>query len=896
MQTKRWSFILLCNFLILSSYAEGFRLTAFHPAINGFSQGEKPLIRSQKDASDNQGIYRMWGDIEYKGDPWVRNISRPNTITHGLYNRHIALWASHGRFYNAKTGAWEWQRPNLFGTNEDLFTQTIVVPYLIPMLQNAGAVVFTPRERDWQKNEIIVDNDGNTDASVYTETTAKDIWRSTNTRGFAQHTGAYANGENPFEAGTARMTKTTTKERNTSEIVYRPQIPEAGRYAVYVSYQTVAGSISDAQYTIFHKGQKTVFKVNQQMGGGTWVYLGTFDFDRGCNPYNQVVLSNKSSQHGVVTGDAVRFGGGMGNIQRGGDVSNLPRSLEGARYYAQWAGAPYSVYNTKGGEDDYGDDINARSNMVNWLAGGSVFVPSLEGKGVPLELSLAVHSDAGFAENGTSLVGSLAICTTDYNDGRLNTNISRMISRDFADALLSDVTRDIRQTYRDWARRDLLDRNYSETRNPEIPSAILETMSHQNFPDMLRGQDPNFRFTLARSIYKTILRFITTQHGQSYTVEPLAPTDFAIAFVGKNKIKLSWTAVQDSLEPTASPTSYNVYMATGTGGFNNGRRTKRPSLTLELKPGVHYRFKVTAVNRGGESFPTEVLSAVYRSNTAKTILVVNGFHRLSGPTVINTEFEQGFDLNRDAGVSEGLTAGWAGAQQCFDKSCMGIEGPGGLGFGGDEMAGRFVMGNIFDYVATHTEAIASVARYNVVSCSSRAIESSKVQIGTYPCVDLILGLEKFTPSALRFYKTFTPKMQKILRAYTQKHGRLMVSGAYLGSDQTNTNGERFLAEVLKVKFSGTNRLDTLPYIKGMEQEFEIYQALNDKHYAAIAPDILEPLTPAYCALRYQNEQSAGVAYDGSDYKCFTMAFPFECIRSPKVRNDIMRGILTYLLK
>ena len=227
---------------------------------------------------------------------------------------------------------------------------------------------------------------------------------------------------------------------------------------------------------------------------------------------------------------------------------------------------------------------------------------------------------------------------------------------------------------------------------------------------------------------------------------------------------------------------------------------------------------------------------------------------------------------------------------------MGIEGPGGLGFGGDEMAGRFVMGNIFDYVATHTEAIASVARYNVVSCSSRAIESSKVQIGTYPCVDLILGLEKFTPSALRFYKTFTPKMQKILRAYTQKHGRLMVSGAYLGSDQTNTNGERFLAEVLKVKFSGTNRLDTLPYIKGMEQEFEIYQALNDKHYAAIAPDILEPLTPAYCALRYQNEQSAGVAYDGSDYKCFTMAFPFECIRSPKVRNDIMRGILTYLLK
>ena len=61
-------------------------------------------------------------------------------------------------------------RPNLFGTTEDLFTQTIVVPYLIPMLQNAGAIVFTPRERDWQKKEIIVDNDDPIKANYYKET------------------------------------------------------------------------------------------------------------------------------------------------------------------------------------------------------------------------------------------------------------------------------------------------------------------------------------------------------------------------------------------------------------------------------------------------------------------------------------------------------------------------------------------------------------------------------------------------------------------------------------------------------------------------------------------------------------------------------------------------------
>lgn len=77
-----------------------------------------------------------------------------------------------------------------------------------------------------------------------------------------------------------------------------------------------------------------------------------------------VVLSNESSEHGVVCADAVRFGGGMGNIERGGKTSGLPRYLEGARYSAQWAGMPYEVYAGRKGENDYADDINTRSNTI----------------------------------------------------------------------------------------------------------------------------------------------------------------------------------------------------------------------------------------------------------------------------------------------------------------------------------------------------------------------------------------------------------------------------------------------------------------------------------------------------------------------------------------------------
>ena len=95
----------------------------------------------------------------YKGEPWVKNISRPYTAEKGLEGNHIALWQSHGRYYRTEKNDWYWQRPRLFCTTEDLFSQTFVVPFIIPMLQNAGAVVFTPRERDYQTHEVIVDND-----------------------------------------------------------------------------------------------------------------------------------------------------------------------------------------------------------------------------------------------------------------------------------------------------------------------------------------------------------------------------------------------------------------------------------------------------------------------------------------------------------------------------------------------------------------------------------------------------------------------------------------------------------------------------------------------------------------------------------------------------------------
>ena len=844
--------------------------------------------------SDNE-YDSYWDGIDYKGKPWVSNISKPNNISLGLSNRHIALWASHGRYYDQKKGFWKWQRPNLFCTTEDLFTQTIVVPYLIPMLENAGATVFTPRERDWQTKEIIVDNDKGVSAegSWYGEHTEKEPWTDTGERGFGFRNGILRDGENPFTMGTARMIRTTKKE-DKAIAIWQPNFKEEGRYAVYVSYQTMPKSVDDAHYIVRHKGQETHFIVNQKMGGGTWVYLGTFDFDKGENPFNCVALTNQSKRKGVVTADAVRFGGGMGNIERGGDISHMPRCLEAARYYAQWAGAPYSIYGNKTGTDDYAEDINTRSLMTNWLAGGSPYVPTKEGKKVPIELSLAVHSDAGYERDGKSLVGSLAICTTSFNDGRLNSGISRFASQDFIEALRSNVTRDLSKKYKRWNWRYLWDRNYSETRLPEVPSAIIETLSHQNFPDMKLGQDPNFKFTMARSIYKTILRYVSQMHRRPCIVQPLQPHLFKATLTGGNKVRLSWNAQDDELEPTAVPTSYNIYVAAGSGGFDNGTNVRGTSYTMELEPGVMYRFKVTAVNRGGESFPTSTLSAYYQPGATKTAMVINGFSRLSAPAVRDNIHEQGFDIEEDAGVSYGLTAGWSGKQQCFNKSTMGSTEPNGLGYSGNEMAGNFVMGNTFDYVYTHADAIAATKRYNVVSCTSETVESGIVDLINYDVVDLALGLQKYDANSTVFYKSIPSMLRNKLSAYVLGHGKLIASGAYIGSDLQHDDERVWLESTLKVAYGGAIHTDTISGIKGMGTEFDFYRQLNPTHYAATKCDVLMPVSTAFCPLQYANGMSAGVAYRGNDNATFTMAFPFECIIDRNKRLSIMNGILKFL--
>jgi hypothetical protein len=220
-----------------------------------------------------------------------------------------------------------------------------------------------------------------------------------------------------------------------------------------------------------------------------------------------------------------------------------------------------------------------------------------------------------------------------------------------------------------------------------------------------------------------------------------------------------------------------------------------------------------------------------------------------------------------------------------------------LGFSNDSLAGQFIAGNDFNYIRAHAEAIASAKRYSIVSCSSEALEKNEIRPTEYNMVDLILGLEKNDGWSLRKYQAFTPMMRQHLQLFTSRGGALLVSGSYVGADMWMPSERMYLEKVLKCSYEGVNR-DSLERdtISGLGTTFEFYRHLNDIHYAATHPDILQPVAPAFSAMKYADDYSACVAYDGKDYKAMTLGFPFECIKSEQKRFALMRGILTFLLQ
>jgi uncharacterized lipoprotein YddW (UPF0748 family) len=93
-------------------------------------------------------------------------------------------------------------------------------------------------------------------------------------------------------------------ETTVGEIEWRPTLTEAGVYDVAVYYPQGTNRASDAPYTVYAADGPQTIPVNQQVGGGQWNSLGSFEFNAGTS--GSVRLSSDAGPN-VVIGDAVQF-------------------------------------------------------------------------------------------------------------------------------------------------------------------------------------------------------------------------------------------------------------------------------------------------------------------------------------------------------------------------------------------------------------------------------------------------------------------------------------------------------------------------------------------------------------------------------------------------------------
>lgn len=854
---------------------------------------------------------RMPGEDKRPDRPLVQNMSKPWTPELGLHNRYIALWSSHGWYYEQSLDRWEWQRARVYQTVEDLLPHAFVTQYLVPMLENAGANVFMPRERDHQSNEVVVDNDSSGDS--YRETGA---WETTDSPGFSIGEPPYSVGENPFLTGTSRFTASSKDE--TASISWVPHIPEAGEYAIHVSYEKSDENTHDARYLVYHKGGETEFRVNQTMGGPTWIYLGTFSFDAGSSvEHGSVKLSNQSSSPGKrVTADAVRFGGGMGIVERAGMTSGRPRFVEAARYYLQYAGMPDTlVFSLNDEKVDYNDDYQSRGEWVNYLR-GAPFGPNkdrmVEGLGIPIDLSFAFHTDAGYTRNDT-VIGTLIICSTEGAEGDLTypDGVSRLANRDLADILQTQIVEDIRLKYDPaWTRRWIWDRGYSEAYRPNVPSALLELLSHHNFLDMKFAMDPDFRFHASRSIYKGLLRFLSTQYGFEYKVQPLPVSHFQATLTETGDVNLKWRPIEDPLEPTANPEQYIVYQRTGDSDFDNGTLVDKTYVTLtQIDPGTIHSFKVTAVNGGGESFPSEILSVGYNPQNTEPILIVNGFDRIAAAASIESDTYLGFMDLWDQGVPDKYDLNYIGQQyDLVARSPWLDDDAPGMGASHGDHETVVLPGNTFDFPSIHGQAAAALG-YSFVSASDEAVMDGEIDLGDYGVVDLILGEEKATdgpkPRVELKYRAFPSTLKMALRDFVSGGGNLLVSGAHIGTDlyenSIDSSDMSFAEEVLHIQHRTNYASRTGAIISANDTIFVVPEGLefnttfDPKIYRVEAPDAIEPAdTNSVVLMRYaHNTKSAAVGYRDDNYAVVVMGFPFETVVDRKHRKDLLQSILNY---
>jgi uncharacterized lipoprotein YddW (UPF0748 family) len=743
------------------------------------------------------------------GQPPVPGQGQPQGALSG---KTVWLSAGHGWYWSETLSRWNTQRPNTYGIVEDFSNAEAVNYYLARYLWNAGAEAWLVRARAMIDQEVIVDNDAG--APGYVET------------------GPWEPGGSPgYQDGTYRWSSTLAGR--TASATWTPDLPQAGWYAVWAWYLHGANRPVDARYEIHHAGGVTLVSISQEVHGQTWRYLGEYYFESGTAGH--VTLVNQSADLGqAVIADAVRFGGGLGTILAPGGTSGQPRWEEAAQYWAEYQGAPPEVY---------ANDVTARPLYAEWEAA----------RGEPGEAVDAVylswHTNAGGGTGTDSFVH-----ISEPTPGSL----------ELQDWVHAELIHDLRAAWDpDWVNRGQKAADLGELRElSTIPGVLLEVAFHdtEDPGDADDLREPLFRQIAARAVYQGIVKYHATREGTPVYLLPEPPQRLAARNTGPSQVTLTWApppccdgVVGDAAE------SYKVYHSDDGRAFDDGVAAAGPSLVLDgLLPGSLHFFRVTALNPGGESFPTPVVALrTPLSGGSPAFLLVDGFDRLDAAAM----------------VPQWESPALGTAQRMFLERM-----------------------NSYSYAAPHAQALAACG-LAFDGAVNEAVQSGDLALAGYPALDWFVGEDSVADASLDDVE------RTLLAAYLDGGGRLFLSGSEIGYDLVaNGRDPAFYADYLRAEYLGDDA-GTYAYAGIAGGPFAGLAGMFDDGSGGIYdvgyPDQLGSTPGSTLVLAYPSGLGggAGVAYDSGPGSAAVvyLGFPLEAVVDEGQRTALACAAADYLV-
>jgi hypothetical protein len=759
-----------------------------------------------------------------------------------LAGKTVYVSAGHGWTWVDSLGSWRTQRGNTHDLVEDFISAETVDQYLLRYLINMGAHVVPVREPDLNSAIDVVDDASRGDRFVIEGSPV--IVIDDSTAGYGIVPTPITGATNPFAAGTATAFETSAQETARATWVF--DVPSTGEYNLYVGYVQDPTRASDAHYIVRHTGGETSFRVDQRRHGSTWVLLGRFHFEAGVAPtYGSISLVNDSADAGTtVSADAVRIGGGVGVIDRGGGANGRPMFENNARYNAQLSGAPSTVWDYS--STDGNDDVGTRSRFAAW--------DHEDGEDA---VYIAWHTNAPSPARGTS---SFAYGPEAFGDISQFTGVPG--SLELMDAIHNELVGDFRAVWQsDWQDRGQHTAYFGEvnpSHNPEMPAVLFEIAFHDTAEDADALRDPRFRSIAARAMAQGVARYFASRDGRAAVLPPEPPVDPAMVNSGDGALTLTWRPPVADAAGGDAATGYVVYLSPDGRGFDEGTVVDggdgEQFVVVDRPVGAEVYARVTAINDGGESFPTGVVGARVSSEGRARVLVVGGFDRLDGRMLIREDLS----AHALATIERGLI------DRINDRS----------------------------HAARHGAAIAS-ADISFDAATAGAVAAGDVDLSRYEFVDWFLGEETSEQDPIDAAE------RDALSAYLAGGGSLLLTGSEVGwSLVAQGLAPEFFTGELRADYVADDA-ETYALV-GVAAPFADLPSLSfddfgPGSYDADWPDAIAPLDGGEVVLRYEAATGTGAATMWSDaggtQHIAVFGFPFETIVSAPMRGEVMRRVL-----